>query len=163
MEYQKLPEVILLTGTVPLTGTAKSMYITYKLCRLYIVQWLIFFYTGTNETYMSYDILYICLLFWPCKDVRRERGEGVSLLHFLNSDFYIYNGDAKVKGGFFIFSVLLHLLPLRFHCVWGCWDRTHTRTVAISALVVRRSNHLARSHLLLIHIWLDLIHKSAIL
>jgi hypothetical protein len=33
-------------------------------------------------------------------------------------------------GGFFkiffsaIYSTLLHLPPLRFHCVGGCWDRT---------------------------------------
>jgi hypothetical protein len=29
--------------------------------------------------------------------------------------------------GFFyvcLYSTLLHLLPLRFHCVGGCWDRT---------------------------------------
>ncbi len=32
-------------------------------------------------------------------------------------------------GGFFFFklySALLHLPPLRFHCADGCWDRTHT-------------------------------------
>jgi hypothetical protein len=29
--------------------------------------------------------------------------------------------------GFFavLYSTLLHLPPLRFHCVGGCWDRTH--------------------------------------
>jgi hypothetical protein len=32
---------------------------------------------------------------------------------------------------------LLHLSPLTFHCVGGCWDRTST--VATSALAVRRS------------------------
>ncbi len=34
-------------------------------------------------------------------------------------------------GGFFIFfvlySALLHLPPLRFHCAGGCWDRTKNR------------------------------------
>jgi hypothetical protein len=36
---------------------------------------------------------------------------------------------SNVKGGFFyvfytIYSTLLHLPPLRIHCVGGCWDRT---------------------------------------
>ncbi len=26
---------------------------------------------------------------------------------------------------YYFYSTLLHLPPLRFHCVWGCWDRTH--------------------------------------
>jgi hypothetical protein len=33
----------------------------------------------------------------------------------------------KLTGGFFfcvLYSTLLHLPPLRFHCVGGCWDRT---------------------------------------
>jgi hypothetical protein len=29
-----------------------------------------------------------------------------------------------VKGGFLLYSTLLHLPPLRFRCVGGCWDRT---------------------------------------
>ncbi len=41
-----------------------------------------------------------------------------------------------------LFPTLLHLPPLRFHCVRGCWDRTHDNC---DSLVVRRSNHLARS------------------
>ncbi len=45
-----------------------------------------------------------------------------------------------------LYSTLLHLPPLRFHCVGGCWDETLQRTVATSALAVRRSNHSARSH-----------------
>jgi hypothetical protein len=48
-----------------------------------------------------------------------------------------------------IFSTLLHLPPLRFHCV-------EPRTVATSALTVRRSNHSATVDL--IHTRLDLIH-----
>jgi hypothetical protein len=27
------------------------------------------------------------------------------------------------RGIFFIFCILLHLLPLRFYCVGECWDR----------------------------------------
>ncbi len=36
----------------------------------------------------------------------------------------------KIKGGYFfgcffiLYSALLHLPPLRFHCVDECWDRT---------------------------------------
>ncbi len=43
---------------------------------------------------------------------------------------------------FTTFSTLLHLPPLRFNRVGGCWDRT----VATLALAVRRSNHSTRSH-----------------
>ncbi len=52
----------------------------------------------------------------------------------------------NLTGGFFgFFSMyciqhcLLHLPPLRFHCVGGCG--IEPRAVAISALAVRRSNH----------------------
>ncbi len=48
-------------------------------------------------------------------------------------------------------STQVHLPPFRFHCFWGCWDRT----VATLALTTRRSNH---SSIYLIHTWLDLIH-----
>ncbi len=65
----------------------------------------------------------------------------------------------KFKGGFlWIFSfyvrcsTLLHLPPLGFHCVGGCWDRI--RTFATTALAGRRSNHSARFH----PHKLDLIH-----
>ncbi len=44
-----------------------------------------------------------------------------------------------------LYSKLLHLPPLIFHCVGGCWDRTQG-TVATSALAVRSSNHSTRSH-----------------
>jgi hypothetical protein len=44
---------------------------------------------------------------------------------------------------FRIYSTLIHLLPLRFHCVGRCWNR---RTDATCALADRRSNHSARSH-----------------
>jgi len=43
---------------------------------------------------------------------------------------------------FFVrYSTLLHLLPLRFRCVGGCWDPTQDRCE-----FVIRSNHSARSH-----------------
>ncbi len=41
-----------------------------------------------------------------------------------------------------LYSKLLHLPPLGFHCVGGCWDRT----VATLALVARCSNHSVSSH-----------------
>ncbi len=47
-----------------------------------------------------------------------------------------------------LYSTLLHLLPLRFHCV-GASEYAgiiEPRTVAVFALAVRRSNHSARSH-----------------
>jgi hypothetical protein len=54
-----------------------------------------------------------------------------------------------------LYSTLLHLPPLRFHCVGGCWDRT-------TAMPVRRSItirlDLIHSRLDLIHTRLDLIH-----
>jgi hypothetical protein len=39
--------------------------------------------------------------------------------------FYFISG---IYFGFFVYvrySTLLHLLPLRFHCVGGCWDLAH--------------------------------------
>ncbi len=46
--------------------------------------------------------------------------------------------------GFFLYSTLLHMSPLIFHCVGGCWDRTQDSCA--TTLAVRRSNHSARSH-----------------
>ncbi len=98
---------------------------------------------------------------WEKKDSQRgKRG------------YHLWYAQQKIKqkmlfkqGDFFDFfpyvlnSTLLHLPPLRFHCV------------ATSALTVRRSNHLVRSHphgqisstawLDLIHTWLNLIHNLA--
>jgi hypothetical protein len=49
-----------------------------------------------------------------------------------------------------LYSTLLHLPPLRFHCIEGC------STVATSALTVRRSKHSARSHPEYFPYWLKL-------
>ncbi len=44
-----------------------------------------------------------------------------------------------VQVNFFIlYSTLLHLPPLRFHCNDGCWDRTQDCCNATDALAVRR-------------------------
>ncbi len=42
-----------------------------------------------------------------------------------------------------LYSTLLHLPPLRFHCIGGCWDRNQDSCVFG---IVRRSNHSVRSH-----------------
>jgi hypothetical protein len=78
---------------------------------------------------------------------------------------YLYHWDTELqetKGGRQIFkfffniyvrySALLHLPPLRFHCVGGSWDRT--QTVATTALAVRRPITMHR---------IDLIHKWQIM
>ncbi len=54
------------------------------------------------------------------------------------------DNSAWLNFFYVLYSTLLHLPPLRFHCVGGCWDRT--RTVATLALAVRQSNYSARSH-----------------
>ncbi len=66
---------------------------------------------------------------------------------------------------FVLYSTLLHLPPLRFHCVHG--SGIEPRTVAIGALAVRRSNHykldLVRNYRLdLIRTRLDLIRREII-
>jgi hypothetical protein len=50
--------------------------------------------------------------------------------------YNIFGGDF-ILIFFVLYSTLLHLPPLKFHCVVGCWDRT----VATCALAVRRYNH----------------------
>jgi hypothetical protein len=40
--------------------------------------------------------------------------------------FYNFLGDFLVFF-FVLYSALLHLPPLRFHCADGCWDRTQDR------------------------------------
>jgi hypothetical protein len=41
-------------------------------------------------------------------------------------DQNIQQGDFFCLFFFYVlFSTLLHLPPLRFHCVEGCWDRTY--------------------------------------
>jgi hypothetical protein len=46
---------------------------------------------------------------------------------FLNKTCLSSASLRLLTGGFFmyvLYSTLLHLPPLRFHCVGGCWDRT---------------------------------------
>jgi hypothetical protein len=58
--------------------------------------------------------------------------------------FYVIYIQINKFWGIFSFyvrySTLLHLLPLRFHCVGGCWDQTKD-SVATLALPASRSNH----------------------
>ncbi len=42
---------------------------------------------------------------------------------------------------FLLYSTLLHLPPLSFHCADGCWDRTPNRCNWYIGSQVRRSNH----------------------
>ncbi len=65
----------------------------------------------------------------------------------------IWLRSQKWKGDFFDFfffyvrhSTLLHLPPLWFHCVGGCWNRTQDSCDYGIFLAVGRSNHLASSH-----------------
>ncbi len=64
------------------------------------------------------------------------------------------------RGDFFkfpaIYSTLLHLPPLRYHCVGGCWDAT-------SALAVRRSTHSARSLFVFLVEYLTAMGKAALI
>jgi hypothetical protein len=51
-------------------------------------------------------------------------GDMVNYIHFLNF-FFFWGG---IFSTFFVlYSALLHLPPLRFHCADGCWDRTQDR------------------------------------
>ncbi len=43
-----------------------------------------------------------------------------------------------------LYSTLLHLPPLRFHCVGGCWDRAQDS--CDFGVAIRRSSHLATTH-----------------
>jgi hypothetical protein len=77
--------------------------------------------------------------FWE-QDI--SSGSSSGLFHYwdkkdIKSFFLIFGGIFYFL--FVLYSALLHLPPLRFHCADGCWDRT--RTVATGALAVRRSNH----------------------
>ncbi len=67
--------------------------------------------------------------------------------------YYLYKCLFFIRGifGFFfyvLYSTLLYLPPLRFHCVGGCW--IDPGTVATSPLAVKRSNHLT---IVLIHLY----------
>ncbi len=62
---------------------------------------------------------------------------------FLHHKVYVYFLDFF----FFIrYSTLLHLPPLRFHCVGGCWDRTQDCCNFGIDSQTLCSNHSARSH-----------------
>ncbi len=82
--------------------------------------------------YFYFLLLWICFqAFWMAK-VKKFVGiflgciplSGVFQLLFPTLFLYIY---IFFGGGFVFFvlySTLLHLPPLRFHCADGCWDRT---------------------------------------
>jgi hypothetical protein len=59
----------------------------------------------------------------------------------------------QLEGGFFLFftfyvlyPTMLHLPPLRFHCVGGCWDRKTQDCCAFGIGSQTHSNHSAKSH-----------------
>jgi hypothetical protein len=64
---------------------------------------------------------------------------------------------------FFLCTTLLHLPPLRFHCVQGCWDRTQDSCDydigCMSDALTTRLN-LIHNRLDLIHSRLDLIYAT---
>ncbi len=55
------------------------------------------------------------------------------------------------------YSTLLHLPPLTFYCVVGCWDRT--QAFGIDSQTLYPLSQISSTWLGLIH-WLDLIHKA---
>ncbi len=58
--------------------------------------------------------------------------------------FFLLKGD--LLDFYVLDSTLLHLPPLRFNCVGGCWDRT--QDCCDFGIGVRRSDHSSRSHYL---------------
>jgi hypothetical protein len=46
------------------------------------------------------------------------------VLNFVYSKLYAKNADFNNLHTILTRMSLLHLPPLRFHCVEGCWDRT---------------------------------------
>ncbi len=85
------------------------------------------------------------------KDLRQDPAKKLSTqnfeiehskLCFKKSDLLVKCSRFSLQGDLFDFfyvlnSTLLHLPPLRFHCVGGCCDRTQ------DCCAVRRSNHWA--------------------
>ncbi len=113
----------------------------------------------------------------PASPVRGKHSKKAPLRKLVN----IYSKKLILKGHYFEFfsfyvqySTLLHLPPLKFHCVGGCWDRTQelrprhwlpdaptTRLDLIHSrpdLIYTRLD-LIHSRLNLIHTRLDLIHS----
>ncbi len=61
-----------------------------------------------------------------------------------------------------LFNTMLHLPPLRFHCVGGCWDRTQESCnldIGCHADTLTTRLDLIHTQLDLIHTRLDLIHN----
>jgi hypothetical protein len=66
---------------------------------------------------MTY-LLILCLYYYYLQGSGAEKH--ISKIKYIKTSFF--------TGGFFwifpvLYSPLLHLPPLRFHCVGGCWDR----------------------------------------
>ncbi len=57
----------------------------------------------------------------PNQIMTRNQNPSSLLVFFKN----IFRGDFFLS--FLLYSALLHLPPLRFHCADGCWDRTQDR------------------------------------
>ncbi len=57
----------------------------------------------------------------------RARAVEVDVLQIFFYLFFIFGGGFYFCFSFVLYSTLLHLPPLRFHCADGCWDRTQDR------------------------------------
>jgi hypothetical protein len=75
------------------------------------------------------------LNFWPRGGVGERLPRTVSTRKFQNVRIFLL---PVYKKFVLLYSTLLHLPPLRFHCADGCWE---LRTVATGPLAVRCSNH----------------------
>ncbi len=62
---------------------------------------------------------------WVTLTVDTPLNSLLSSWFWLEFFFYIFGGDFFIF--FVLYSTLLHLPPLRFHCADGCWDRTQDR------------------------------------
>ncbi len=62
-----------------------------------------------NKLFFTCTIVILSLV---AKEYERGRGTGVT---FIKGDFFIFYFHVR-------YSTLLHLLPLKFHCVGECWD-----------------------------------------
>ncbi len=49
----------------------------------------------------------------------------VKYFQFISLELLFYELSVEKNFCSVLYSILIHLPPLRFHCVEGCWDRTH--------------------------------------
>jgi hypothetical protein len=81
----------------------------------------------SDEAFLDWQgvlLVYAYSILVAYREVRDNLKWSISRTIDCHAPLWEGKGERKLRNIYVRYSILLHLPPLRFHCVGGCWDRT---------------------------------------